>query len=394
MRSRVFTLIGAAGLSVAAATATTAPATAAAPRPATPHAAASSTPAPSDCARAVDDFYRGADGRRHTEAGPGRARVTSYGDGAGTRFDEVRPPAGWKPVSGTDAELEAFGFAPRPTGADALRDWERAFANYRGVEGAQPRAEQCADRSKQFATDYNDHWSGGLANGYTDYRRTYATVRWPQFTTRCGSRDENITGIWAGLGGRYSDELLQVGSYTRFDNDNGQAFWEALHNGSDSGVRNMELTIRNQDLLRPDVYYNSSNGTVRFSVYNQTTGFTTALVETSSINNYPASSFYDGSSAELIHERPMGGRFDGQAAPGGNITGGKFGLREWQDSGAGVSSAVVARAGQAAQYYGNLPHVSVAMTTDGAPSSPLLSYMYGGYQTSGSWTMEWNGCHG
>ena len=108
-----------------------------------PQTRAPSSASPPPCARIVSDVYRGSDGRTHASPAPDRARVTTYADGHGTRWDEVRPPAGWDPISASDAELAAFGVNPRPAAGPEREQWEKAFAGYRGVEPGEPAAQSC-----------------------------------------------------------------------------------------------------------------------------------------------------------------------------------------------------------------------------------------------------------
>ena len=83
----------------------------------------------------VTTTYRDAAGRVYDEPAPDRAKVEQFRD-AGTVWDEITPPAGFRPTEATDAELAAFGFAPRPASGPARQDWDATFANYRGVAPA------------------------------------------------------------------------------------------------------------------------------------------------------------------------------------------------------------------------------------------------------------------
>ena len=118
----------------------------------TPVAAPSPTASP--CAQIVRDVYRSVDGVEHAEPAPDRVRVTTYADEAGTRWDELRPPAGWDPVAASDAQLAAFGFNPRPADGPERAEWEKAFANYRGAEPGEPATENCPVQGLKFGAPY------------------------------------------------------------------------------------------------------------------------------------------------------------------------------------------------------------------------------------------------
>ena len=105
------------------------------PGAATFHLDPAPTASPSPSCRVlvpVSTTYRDASGRSHDQPAPGRAKIEQFRD-AGTVWDEITPPAGFRPTEATDKELAAFGFAPRPSSGAPRRDWDAAFANYRGV---------------------------------------------------------------------------------------------------------------------------------------------------------------------------------------------------------------------------------------------------------------------
>jgi hypothetical protein len=104
------------------------------------------------------------------------------------------------------------------------------------------------------------------------------------------------------------------------------------------------------------------------------------VVANGSIDNYPLTSYYDGTSAEVIHERAYLG------------FGAYYYLKQWQASGAGVSGAEAARAGLAMDYYGNQPHALFNMTSNGMWSDNLLADTNAGFETSGSWHARWDDC--
>jgi len=49
----------------------------------------------------------------------------------GNLLSEVQPPAGWKPITGTDEELRTYGFPPRPTDPAALKLWNQGFSSWK-----------------------------------------------------------------------------------------------------------------------------------------------------------------------------------------------------------------------------------------------------------------------
>lgn len=49
----------------------------------------------------------------------------------GTLLSEVRPPAGWSPVTATDQELRTYGLPARPHDPTQRATWDREFSSWK-----------------------------------------------------------------------------------------------------------------------------------------------------------------------------------------------------------------------------------------------------------------------
>jgi hypothetical protein len=275
-----------------------------------------------------------ASGRRTTKTDGSTAKVKVFGSGDSSMSVTV-PPKNFDPHTATQAELRRYGFPPRPESGDALTRWNRMYPRHtisyvtpticsaqNGVRHL-PRPTGPAAKPA-VASETSPNWSGGLAiqqPGWSGF--TFAVVQWTEPTFVAGCSSASGYSIWSGLGGwnvdnRPSWGLLQAG----VDNiggsgpNNNYAFWEALNQNEDQTIPEQVIknfAVRPGDQMQSVTYYSRSDKTVSFQLYNLTTGKLVTLgpwktiVDDTGSTRGPTADFYDGSSAELIAERPSVG---------------------------------------------------------------------------------------
>jgi hypothetical protein len=261
-------------------------------------------------------------GNRLQRATASSATVREFGTAKGSMKVTV-PPGDFDPHTASAAELRLYGFPPRPSDPTALRQWNAMYPNRR-IDYVTP--EMCGStapvthplpKTAPLALPPSDIWSGGIAmqaSGNPGF--TFAAVKWkePTFSSSCPAKSAYT--IWSGLGGNGEDsELLQAG----VDNLDGTGpnddygFWEALSNNPATTLTEQVVTnfpVSAGDQVQAVTYYSRPDITVTFQLYNitknklVTLGPWHAIVDQSGDVQGTADEYYDGSTAELIAERP------------------------------------------------------------------------------------------
>lgn len=140
-----------------------------------------------------------------------------------------------------------------------------------------------------YATSSN--WSGNVANGHTYTSVFGAWIEPTGHTNTCGSGGE---GTWVGLGGWNSGNLAQDGTAIGGPIYSHEAWWEILPAGP--VALNLYATAGQEFLASTTRTSVNGQAGYRFFLSNSYTGAT--------LNPFVASSRYDGSSAEMITEKP------------------------------------------------------------------------------------------
>jgi hypothetical protein len=264
-----------------------------------------------------------AGGRSRTGGNTGTVRV--FGRGAKVMKVAV-PPLGFDPHIATDAQLRLYGFPPRPAAGTARTRWNRLYPYHR-IDFVVP--EMCslpgiihaADARAGIASPaYSHNWSGGVATRETGADPfTTAAVRWnePTFVAECPTR--SAYSIWSGLGAfdaadRAHWGLLQTG----VDNLGGNgpnddfAWWEALNQNPARTLPTQVITnldVSAADTVQAVTHYDPAEHSITFQIFDLTTNklvtlgpWTKIVDRTGTVR--AADDFYDGSSVELIAERP------------------------------------------------------------------------------------------
>lgn len=224
--------------------------------------------------------------------------------GGGTSYDyqvlgsTVRhyvPPKGFQPDTASDAQLNEYGFPPRPAPGAARTRWESEMRGWKGMATPPPfltETRTSAD-SKYFNT-----WSGyavtGAAGTYTHAEGWYVE---PSFYSSVCSTNSEVT--WAGIGGYYgkTDVLAQDGTAWQTPGiHNHQAWWQIV---PPIGAIVAENFYGHEGYLFDASTRWLGNNTYRFWMYDYDTATTDAFDVTNS--HYT----FSGDSAEVIAERPQ-----------------------------------------------------------------------------------------
>ncbi|HEX8003777.1 MAG TPA: G1 family glutamic endopeptidase [Mycobacteriales bacterium] len=222
------------------------------------------------------------------------------------------PPAGWAPMTASDAELARYAFPERPRDTGQLLRWQATFRNYArparptlcesGVHGSTTDA--LLDYDATTSSYGNPIWSGGVdkGGGYL-YHAAQATFGVPTYATTCADPEDEL--LWVGLGGYGTTSLIQAG----VDLNEGAPYaWleyiSATHDSTAlpmSSLRSDTPRFASGDTAYAYVDYDAARSWAHFTVRNATTGATATYVKAL------GREYYDGTSAEFIDERPTWG---------------------------------------------------------------------------------------
>jgi Peptidase A4 family len=290
----------------------------------------------------------------------------------------IVPPPGFQPLTASPETLRAWGFTPQPTGPGPRAAWVAALRHYR-TPTATPTMCVRDHMSNALPTSYN--WSGVVAeNASGSLRRVYASARVPTFAASCSGR--NDLSLWVGVGGVNSTGLIQNGYTTTASALQGMApWWELFDNGNPVPATHTVMlgydSVPAGDLVRSDTYYQGSQ--VNFNWSDLTTGVTPGQVIVKGVSSggttYPVSDYYNGSTAEVIDERPT---YNGSLEQLRN-----YGEAGWKD-------AYVAPAGGSFAGINAGSHYGMKMINS---AGNVLSDLLGEHTLSATnWEMVWSRC--
>ena len=236
-------------------------------------------------------------GKHVTSATADTAKEHLYASG-GTRIRSTTPPATWNPLTATNSELQRYGFPHRPAADKERAAWEKRFSHPWKVI----TPEFCTtDRQYGLPSQDSNIWSGllGYFGGYTEVNGIWQQ---PSFVAACPS--QSGYAIWPGLGGTGGAGLIQAGTDTGTDGVNDIYTWyELISPQHKFAAVKLNLVVNPGDFVASYVSYSASGEYAQFALWNETTREVVQF-QVSSTNGVPASSFYDGSTAELVIERP------------------------------------------------------------------------------------------
>jgi hypothetical protein len=218
------------------------------------------------------------------------------------------PPSGWQPTKASDDDLAKVGFPSRPRDPEALRGWTARFGNYKGAETANPT--MCETDRLNGGTDvYNGNWSGldEAPPGGRQWRSASGSIKQTAFVFDCTHKSAHSS--WVGVGGANTSSLLQAGTDVDFSSGAPMIFgwWELINSAHSNPAVKFASNIVPAHTIYMDAEANPLNGTVAsvfFFLYDETTSMTLASASMSSYMGSSAASYYDGTSADWIEERP------------------------------------------------------------------------------------------
>jgi hypothetical protein len=219
----------------------------------------------------------------------------------GVMVKNLIPPAGFQPESATAAQLDEYGFPPRPTDPTLLTRWQQEMSGWRG---AAPPSPFLAETHLQVTADSvygNNIWAGYVITAQPGSISAFSHVEgWYYEPTFGPSRCSPTTEVtWAGLGG-YVDPynggwLAQDGTaWNSSGVDLHEAWWEIVPENNLTAI-NYYATPG----VIMDVSVRVISGGFRFWFYN--------YAGTSMAFDKPFAQATNSLSAEVIVERPTVG---------------------------------------------------------------------------------------
>jgi hypothetical protein len=209
------------------------------------------------------------------------------------------PPKGFEPMKASDAELEIWGFPPRPPHESELERWRELVGSYREAV-VSPGCTEPKAANTTVGEWVSPNWSGYVAVQENNPYKWHAVIG--EFY-EAANRGPSCNGgaqvsQWVGMGGVYSGRFIQTGTTL---NTAGAAWaWIEFYAGQYHPGQYVipNFPVSEQNLMQFYAGYNLSLQTAYFYATNVSTG-QTILTQT-----VLGPQFYDGSSAEWITEAP------------------------------------------------------------------------------------------
>src|SRR5262245_13338266 len=228
----------------------------------------------------------------------------------------VRPPASFNPLTATAAELDRYGFPPRPSrelGPDVAARWESRVMSQTRIIPQLLQTTTVHSPAKSFKqTRTTDNLIEGTSENWSGYvivdksnpflkPGSQVEAQWvvPKPVSGCGSGSETYSSAnWVGIDGAFSNDVLQAGTETDLNCKSGPTYYAWIEWFPNSEIRITNLTVSPGDLVSVSVFI-ASDGSKHLSVENLTTRKSVALAMTP-----PPGTELVGNSIEWILERP------------------------------------------------------------------------------------------
>jgi hypothetical protein len=208
------------------------------------------------------------------------------------------PPKGFEPLKASDAELETWGFPPRPPHESERDQWRELVGAYREPV-VSPGCIEPKAQNQTIGDEYNYSWAGYVAEQPANPFKWHAvTGTFYEAYDHGSCSPEAQVSQWVGLGGVYTGRFLQTGT-TAAANGSMWAwieFYAGEFNPGQYVIPN--FAVYAQNYMQFYVGYNYSAQWAYFYATNTATG-QTVLTQTAL-----GPQFYDGSTAEWIDEAP------------------------------------------------------------------------------------------
>jgi hypothetical protein len=229
------------------------------------------------------------------------------------------PPAGFNPLTATDAQLDEYGFPARPLDPVQLEQWKKGMSYYENtpipdviqIKTLNSKVETSnSNLSPDFVGDCN--WAG-----YVNYHSSGCSLsevqgNYTQPTRQTDTLSLSNQATWIGLGGDKliapplnSACLLQIG--TKMTNFDYTAVYEYVGaDGTNNGPYNIQygngdMPINPKDNIYVDVkYYDDGSNKAVFFIAD----YTSHQYVSTTITNLPQSNYFAGKCSEFIVEKP------------------------------------------------------------------------------------------
>ena len=226
--------------------------------------------------------------------------------GNGISAINVELPAGFNPLTATDAQLVANGLPERPAGGADLVTWERyvtgkvkrqpATCDLRQSAAAQAQAPavQAGPAAPAAASHASPNWAGWVLGGHT-YTDAYASWRVPN-VVRHPARFTAFSSSWVGIdaGNSKGTPLVQAGSEADYYVGQPPGYYIWWQVVPQLGHQETVALARANDLISVHVHLTHDDAVM--TVHDETTGG-------GGMYSYTTGTFNPGRQAEWILER-------------------------------------------------------------------------------------------
>ncbi|MGW2572560.1 hypothetical protein [Streptomyces sp. NPDC001537] len=223
----------------------------------------------------------------------------TYSLPGGATMTTIIPPKGFRPQTAAPATARAFGFNA-PDNPRALVAWRAKYKGYRGTTPSVPCL--APSRKSSLRASYSSNWGGYVATGHSNYNEVYDDQNIPTYSTSCGSNSNTMASPWIGLGGFRSTKLIQQGfdaGASATATQGARLWYEYLNSAHQNPLVYIGHTTKTGHVISQAMTYRS--GKVVFHWYDRTAGSGWSDVTVSGLSSY-----YDGTTADYITERPYG----------------------------------------------------------------------------------------
>jgi hypothetical protein len=193
-----------------------------------------------------------------------------------------------------------------------------------------------------------------MGTGHSNYNEVYDDQNIPTYYTTCGANTASLAAPWIGLGGWNSGKLIQQGFASGSSSTQsgpgtatqGASLWfEYLNAAHENPPVYIGRTTKTNHVISQYMTYTA--GKVVFHWYDRTAGSGWSPVTVGSLSSY-----YDGTTADFITEKPYG-----------------FKLRKFSRQ---TLSAAGARYASTSKNLFSLPNTEVRLTTNGVSSGATM----------------------
>lgn len=229
------------------------------------------------------------------------------------------PPKGFNPLTASAESLARYGFPPKPANPNQLNLWTDVVKHWHettptlelgpaskihgSVKNISLRPSILLPNTTDSYPSYSNRWSGYIVNASSPSFNEWKAVQGDYYQPFRGSNSNAMEASWVGIGGKnaYPTKMIQAGTFINWKGQGTyQAWYETFSDQyGDIAAQPVGLVVRPGDHIHVYVDYEGSNSTIYLA--NESTG-----------NAVPVkvqmdASYWDGSTAEFIDERPTYG---------------------------------------------------------------------------------------